>query len=128
MVRTSTIKAPLFSEQVSFLAGLDESARAELRHYLDVAQDDSRPPSGARLTRAASLAAAVALIGMALVAFVPDARMPGLILAPLGLGSFAWLGRMALASHEKAAALLIQKLAHAVAKRQRSKSEEDKNG
>lgn len=128
MVRTSTIKAPLFSEQVAFLSGLDETARNELRHYLDVAQDDSRPPSGARLTRAAGLTAVVAIAGMSLIAFVPEARVPGLVLAPLGMASFAWFGRMALASQEKEAALLIQKLAHAVAKRQRSKSEEDKNG
>jgi hypothetical protein len=134
--RDGTLKAPLFSEQVALLTGLDEPAANELKHYLEAAQDGSRPPPAKLLVRAAWIAAAATLLGLSLAAFVPDAHTLGLIVAPLGMGAFAWLGRMALQSQEKEAALLIQKLSHAVAKRQRTKTEPtgpikietDKNG
>jgi hypothetical protein len=119
-----TLRAPLFSEQVALIAGLDEATAKRLKRYLEHAHNPVRMPAADPFIRTAGASAAIALVAAAVAAFVPEARAPGLVVAPIAIGLGAWMARMALRAQEQEAALLIEKLAHALSKR----NKEGKNG
>ena len=115
-----TMKAPLFSEQVALICGMDEAKAFELKQFLKLAQDNPAMPSFRTLIRGAIASAGVAMLAMGVAAFVPESGAIGFAVAPLALGAAAWLARMALTAQQNEAAGLVQTLAHTIAKRARS--------